>query len=241
MATDWFKMGVGFYRDPALIRAGEAAEVFFVRALGFCAENDTKGSIPKEALLLICPVKPKPRVDALVRERVLTERKDDYHVRSWDKWQAELDALQDRRRKDRERKAKEREAERIRRLSEDSPEDASADTGEDSPPIPSYIDGDGDGETPSVSKASRRKPETPAPDIFPPTDAMRKWITEHGISPDQAKRETDRFLEHHRSKDNRFRDWNAAWRKWMGGVTPDRHPTQPLSPGAELNRQMGLS
>lgn len=63
---------------------------------------------------------------------------------------------------------------------------------------------------------SRRKPETPAPEIFPVTDAMREWARKHprGIAVDLDD-QTERFLNHARQNDRRCRDWLAAWRNWI--------------------------
>lgn len=59
-----------------------------------------------------------------------------------------------------------------------------------------------------------RSPETDVPDDFVVTDKMREWAkvkTPHADIPV----ETEKFLNHHGAKGNRFRDWSRAWRKWM--------------------------
>lgn len=55
---------------------------------------------------------------------------------------------------------------------------------------------------------------TTVPDIFPITDEMRAWATEAGIKSD-LKRETYKFLDHYRAKDERRKDWVASWRNWL--------------------------
>ncbi|MET7335912.1 helix-turn-helix domain-containing protein [Nonomuraea sp. NPDC005650] len=60
----------------------------------------------------------------------------------------------------------------------------------------------------------RRAPMTPAPDRIEVTLPMRQWARENGITADLVM-ETAQFLDHHRAKDNEFRDWVAAWRTWM--------------------------
>ena len=61
----------------------------------------------------------------------------------------------------------------------------------------------------------RRKPERPIPDDFTVTADMREWAAaKHpGIKVDV---ETPLFIEHAHANDRRQRDWNAAWRKWIG-------------------------
>lgn len=63
---------------------------------------------------------------------------------------------------------------------------------------------------------SRRKPKTPAPEIFPVTDAMRQWARQHprGITVD-LDAETEKFLNWNRQHDRRYSDWVAAWRNWI--------------------------
>ncbi|MEV4001013.1 hypothetical protein [Actinomadura sp. NPDC049753] len=65
-------------------------------------------------------------------------------------------------------------------------------------------------------RASRRKPETPAPEIFPVTASMRAWARDHErrITVDLDD-QTERFLNHARQNDRRCRDWQAAWRNWI--------------------------
>lgn len=65
-------------------------------------------------------------------------------------------------------------------------------------------------------RGSRRKPETPAPEIFPVTDEMRSWVKNHKrtITVD-LEDQTERFLNHARQHDRRCRDWVAAWRNWI--------------------------
>ncbi len=65
-------------------------------------------------------------------------------------------------------------------------------------------------------RASRRKPETPAPEIFPVTADMRAWAHNHKrtITVD-LEDQTERFLNNARQNDRRCRDWVAAWRNWI--------------------------
>jgi hypothetical protein len=41
-------------------------------------------------------------------------------------------------------------------------------------------------------------------------DAKSRNFTDQEIS-----READKFRDHHIARDNRFRDWDAAWRTWI--------------------------
>lgn len=64
-----------------------------------------------------------------------------------------------------------------------------------------------------------RKPKTPRratvmPDIFPVTDAMRRWAKERHITAD-LDRETEKWRNHHTAKGSTMKDWVACWRTWM--------------------------
>lgn len=63
--------------------------------------------------------------------------------------------------------------------------------------------------------AHKRTRATAAPGSFTVTDVMREWAAREGVPPDRLDGETARFLDHHRSKGNTFKDWEAAWRNWM--------------------------
>lgn len=70
--------------------------------------------------------------------------------------------------------------------------------------------------TSSVGTRKRAAPASAAPDIFPITDAMAEWGRQHASHVANPQAETQRFLDHHRAKGTTFKDWTAAWRKWMG-------------------------
>lgn len=65
------------------------------------------------------------------------------------------------------------------------------------------------------ARAPRRKPETDCPTS---AEDPAAWLAAWGIPSPTEDPEVSRFLDHHRSKANRFRDWLAAWRKWRAGV-----------------------
>ncbi len=54
-----------------------------------------------------------------------------------------------------------------------------------------------------------------APEEFEITPKLKEWATKHDVDYLDFDRETEQFLDHHRSKGNKFSDWSAAWRTWM--------------------------
>ncbi len=119
---EWVKLygRPAYYHDGGLLRAGEAAEVLFCRALAHCAAQESRGVIDKAVLPMLVTTRAQQRADALVREGLWVEESDRYLVRNWHKYQEEHDAAVDRKVRDRERKRAAREAERVRGLSADS-------------------------------------------------------------------------------------------------------------------------
>lgn len=110
---DWCRLSTSYYLDAALLRAGEAAEVLFLRCLAYSGSQETGGRVPLGALQLLTPTRTQQRLSALLREQLLVEDGADVLIRSWDRHQEALDAEAHRRKGDRERKARQRELERL--------------------------------------------------------------------------------------------------------------------------------
>ena len=62
-------------------------------------------------------------------------------------------------------------------------------------------------------KGGRRKPETSPPPFDSPD--LEAWCRGWTIPSPTLDGDVAHFLDHHRRKDNRFRDWAAAWRTWQ--------------------------
>ena len=69
---------------------------------------------------------------------------------------------------------------------------------------------------PAKREAKKRNPETPLAADFP-TQADLDWAAEYFRGVNHAadlKFLRAEFRDHHLMKDNRWRDWEAAWRNW---------------------------
>lgn len=64
----------------------------------------------------------------------------------------------------------------------------------------------------------QRKPETDLPEEWVPNDKNVQDAIDRGFSDMEIEHEADRFGNFHRSKQNRFRDWDAAWRTWLANA-----------------------
>lgn len=64
----------------------------------------------------------------------------------------------------------------------------------------------------------KRRPECELPEGWVPNDRNIQDAKEKGLSDDTIEREAERFRNFHVSKQNRYRNWDAAWRTWLGNV-----------------------
>lgn len=111
---DWVKLTTNYYLDAAIMRAGEAAEVLFTRALAYCGDQENGGLVPREVLLRLTPTRGLARARALVREGLWEEVPAGWRFVSWDRHQSDLRA---RREAGRRRQATFREREKVRNAS----------------------------------------------------------------------------------------------------------------------------
>lgn len=80
----------------------------------------------------------------------------------------------------------------------------------------------GTAQTPPPDKPKRKKPvvhrnpETFVPSSDAPPDEVRQWAEKWEIP--QVHEEFQLFLDGHRKKESRWRDWGAAWRTWLSNA-----------------------
>lgn len=71
-------------------------------------------------------------------------------------------------------------------------------------------------------KPKRRRPECELPQGWVPNERNISDAQDKGFSAKDIEDEADRFRNHHAAKGSRFRDWNAAWRTWIGNAVKFR-------------------
>jgi hypothetical protein len=79
------------------------------------------------------------------------------------------------------------------------------------------------------SRRKKSKAASFAPESFPVTDKMRAFAKKTGFT-GNLEWETERFLDWHRSKKNRFKDWTAAWRNWIRKAVEIQKETSTQEP-----------
>ena len=75
------------------------------------------------------------------------------------------------------------------------------------------------------------KSATSAPAEFPLTGSLQKWADKNAPGID-LQIEKAKFLDHHRAKGNRFKDWQAAFRNWMRRAVEYAQPKSEQQPCA---------
>lgn len=66
---------------------------------------------------------------------------------------------------------------------------------------------------------TRRRPRRPIPDDWAPTDLHRAYATEHGLD---LEHEAEQFRSRNQAQDQRYADWNSAFRTWLGNAVQFR-------------------
>ena len=97
-----------YYRDDAILRAGERAELLFVRTLAFLADSSSDGFVTEMQMLKVVGLglaKVQSRVDSLQSEGLLISIPGGFEVRSWSKWNKTAEEIGKYRKRDRERHA----------------------------------------------------------------------------------------------------------------------------------------
>lgn len=227
---EWVKLVAipAYYIDGALLRAGEAAEVLFCRALAYCGGVESAGVIDKTVLPMIVPTRTQQRADALVREGLWVDEGAQYRIRTWDKWQDEHDVAAEKRRKDRERQREHR-----RKARQGEPRDSHTDPSRDSHSdkrdchdVDVEVDVEREGEPPATQEvaASRPKRATRVPETFPPdaeaATRLKEWAADT-CPLVELKSETENWQDWHRAKGDTAKDWIASWRTWMRRAQKD--------------------
>lgn len=82
----------------------------------------------------------------------------------------------------------------------------------------------------SSKKKTRRKPEVPLPENWVPSDRNIADASNRQFSAMEIENEASAFRDHHISRDTRFRDWDAAWRTWLGNARKFA-ASSPRNPG----------
>lgn len=110
-AEDFIKLSVRTHIDLALSGISDRAQLAFYRSITYCGLGNTHGVVPSADLKQLGP---RSVADELVEAGFWELLPSGWYLKAWDKWQAEFEALMEKRAKDaerqREKRAKDRQA-----------------------------------------------------------------------------------------------------------------------------------
>lgn len=154
---DWVKLATNYYLDPAIMRAGEAAETLFTRALAYVGDHETDGVVPREALRILVARGGTARARALVREGLWEVIPEGWRFVQWTKHQASRDQMAARRESGRARQARHRGRNAVSNAVTDGVSNASV--------TPTEVEGEVDAAAAAAREASTQ-PLPPAVEIL---------------------------------------------------------------------------
>jgi len=67
-------------------------------------------------------------------------------------------------------------------------------------------------------KPAKRKRSCSLPDGWVPSDRNIEDAMKRGFSTEEANHEAEQFRNYHHAKGSTFKDWDAAWRTWLGNA-----------------------
>lgn len=240
------KLLANYASDDAIIAAGEAAELLFVRGLAFCATSDSDGYITEGQLSRVvgAGMKDAPkRAKRLVAEGLWESTEDGYVVRSWLKIHEAAEEKGRKRSTDRERKRSERGSDSEPcpsgqdAMSERNPEGVTTDS-----LLCSYVSSSSGTEQSTteqssalISAKSAQKRGTRIPADWTPDEATRTWTLDR-IPERVAAVELEKFRNYWSAKTGRDAtklDWPATWRNWVLNTNTRGGRASPASDGLE--------
>ncbi len=119
-AEDFVKLSVRYRADMALAGVSDDAELTFLRALAYCGLNATGGLVPTAELPNIAPRRRVRVADELVAAGFWEPMPNGWAFASWEKWQGDLEQVEDKRRRDAERKRQWRREQRAGRPADET-------------------------------------------------------------------------------------------------------------------------
>ncbi|ABP56436.1 hypothetical protein [Salinispora tropica] len=249
-----------YYKDDAVIAAGEKAEVLYTRSLAFCADVLNDGFISDRQLAHVGVGLGtlKARAAALVREGlwIRDDQRGGWTVRSWLKWNRSADEISQLMTKDTERKRpggrhnsrpdSERKPDGNRPVSEPAsgplPNGFQPHARDSTPHTDTEPHTDTGREAPASPPAPPPAPTkrgTRLPDNFAVDNDMKAWFTANCPGVD-GKRETEKFRNYWTAKSGKDAtklDWPATWRNWMLRAAENGKST-PSSRATGANRHL---
>jgi hypothetical protein len=208
----WFKVDDGFHGHPKVVELSLASVGLWTLAGSWCAKYLTNGAVRHKTIVRLGG--DAELASELVDADLWQRAGDGYQFKDWEHYQplkedveAERLAAQERMRKVRAaKKGVKRSPEQEANIERSSEEVRIAPSQSQSHPSPDP--------TPK-GVVGRKKPEAPLPDDWTPKPSHVKYAADNGID---GRHEEAQFRAHAAANDRRQRDWDAAFRGWLGNA-----------------------
>ena len=230
----WFKVDDGFHGHPKVVELSLAAVGLWTLAGSWCAKYLTDGFVPAKTITRLDDDTTK--TDELLAADLWLTADVGYQFKDWHHYQPLKEAVEAERAAAQERMRKARAAKKGVQANN---ERTTADSSPAVPVTPSQSQSH-----PSTSSstkkrvAQKRKPEIPLPDDWAPKPAHVALARERGVD---GRHQEAQFRAHAEANDRRQRDWDAAFRVWLGNANPARQQTARLTPEERARQTLALA
>lgn len=230
----WFKVDDGFHGHPKVVELSLAAVGLWTLAGSWCAKYLTDGMVPAKTVVRLGGA--TAEASELVTADLWLKAEGGYQFKDWHHYQPLKEAVEAERAAAQERMRKARAAKKgvqanIERTTDES-----------SPEVP--VTPSQSLSHPSTSSstkkrvAQKRKPEIPLPDDWTPKPAHVALARERGVD---GRHEELQFRAHAEANDRRQRDWDAAFRVWLGNAKQGRQPGVRVTPEERARQTLALA
>lgn len=227
----WFKIDDGFWSHPKVLELSPEALALWVRAGSYSAGHLTDGEVKRSTLRLL------GAADSLADELVanglwdLDPAGNSWWFHDWEQYQPSATATKEKRAALSVERSRAGANGAAKRWQKDGKTDGKllsvSHEGVDSKTIaPTRPDPTRPKEEAKAS--SRRRPETPLPAGWKPTEAHIQYARENRLD---LGKQVEAFKGHAETHDRRARNWDAAFRTWLGKATPG--PVRQVTPDNE--------
>lgn len=227
----WFKVDDGFHGHPKVVELSLAAVGLWTLAGSWCAKYLTDGLVPAKTVTRLGGS--ASEAGELVTAELWFRADVGYQFKDWHHYQPLKVAVEAERAAAQERMRKARAAKKgVQANSERTPTDGSAEV----PVTPSQSQSHPSTSSSTKKSGARRKPEIPLPDDWTPKPAHVAYARERGVD---GRHEEGQFRAHALANDRRQRDWDQAFRGWLGNAKPRQ--SQRLTPEERARRTLALA
>lgn len=221
----WVKLDDKRAMNAKLRKAGFEARGLDEAAICWSAHEETDGFISDPELALLCKLHgltdgrkraALSRILVSVGRWTRDEDRGGYWINDFLKYNASHADLELRRERDRIRKRR-AAGFHVESDEESDGKQSGSNLASENPvpsrPVPSpYI---GTTSLLEDEKPRKKKSKTRTPNDFEITPQLKEWVSKNQFEYIDLENETQKFLDHHASKDSEFSDWSRAWQTWI--------------------------